>query len=237
MKQVSRRVRLAIFIAALASGAVAVALAAGAIPDASGVIHGCYVSGTGQLRVYDNQSATAKKCASNESPLNWNQQGPAGPAGPAGATGATGATGASGPAGPAGPTGATGPAGVAGMSHVYEAENTYTPGTTTDHQIVGLSDLPAGEYAVEVTLRVTNSGGSAYCGIYSYGSALEDTEVSTGHPVRIDQGQAATLVGVISSTGSGVAIEARCVGTSIVLSGETSEVSGTVLATAVNAVN
>ena len=237
MKRLSHHARLAIFAAVATIAAVAVAVATGAIPDSAGVIHGCYVSGTGQLRVYDTAVAGAKKCASNETALTWNQQGPQGPQGPTGQAGPQGPTGASGPAGPAGDTGATGPAGPSGVSHVYEAENTYTPGTSTDHQIVGLSDLPAGEYAVEVTLHVKNSGGTAYCGIYNYGFALEDTEVFTGHPVSVDQGQAATLVGVISSTGSGVAIEARCLGTSSVLSGETSEVDGTVLATAVDAVN
>jgi hypothetical protein len=83
----------------------ALILAAGlAIPDAGGVIHGCYDK-SGALRVID--SATAS-CSTKETALNWNQTGPQGPAGPIGATGPAGATGAQGPAGPQGPPGVSG---------------------------------------------------------------------------------------------------------------------------------
>src|SRR6478752_7192438 len=145
MKQVSRRARLAILAAALVTAAAVVAVATGAIPDANGVIHGCYLTGTGQLRVYDSASSTIKKCASNEVALNWNQTGPPGPAG---------APGAAGPSGPSGPSGPKGDPGASGISHAYEAENTYTVNSNSYHQIVGLSDLPAGEYTVEVTLEI-----------------------------------------------------------------------------------
>src|SRR5262245_38049663 len=110
--------RTAIF---LTVGAVAFAIASGvyaAIPDSSGVIHGCYGKSGGQLRVIDSAKSTA--CAKTELALNWNQTGPQGPQGPMGAQGLAGAqgpkgeTGARGAAGPTGAAGATGPSGEVG---------------------------------------------------------------------------------------------------------------------------
>lgn len=100
------------------------------IPDASGVIHGCYNTSlahgnpTGALRVIDT-AKTNGNCASWETPLNWNQRGvtgatgatgPTGLAGPTGPKGTTGATGTTGSTGPTGPTGATGPTGPSGSA-------------------------------------------------------------------------------------------------------------------------
>jgi hypothetical protein len=49
-----------------------------AIPDSSGVIHGCYAPNNGyRLRVVDSEAG--KKCPSGTVPLNWNQTGPPGP--------------------------------------------------------------------------------------------------------------------------------------------------------------
>jgi len=65
----------------IAAFAVACAIAHAAIPEPSGVIHGCYVKTNGSLRVIDPSSA---KCSPNEIPIAWNQAGQEGPAGPAG---------------------------------------------------------------------------------------------------------------------------------------------------------
>src|ERR1700726_4683440 len=88
------------------------------IPDASGVIHGCYNTSNahgvpnGVLRVIDTAKVNGV-CASWEAPLNWNQKGVTGakgptgsrgPTGPKGATGLKGATGAKGATGTKGPT-------------------------------------------------------------------------------------------------------------------------------------
>src|SRR5947199_2431277 len=59
--------------AAIGVGIVAVVLAAGglaaaAIPDSSGVIHGCYAKSDGALRV-----VKGSKCATGEKRLSWNQ--------------------------------------------------------------------------------------------------------------------------------------------------------------------
>jgi hypothetical protein len=57
----------------LTAGGVAYAT----IPDAGGVIHGCYKNSNGALRVIDTD--TGAHCSGAESALDWNQSGP-GPA-------------------------------------------------------------------------------------------------------------------------------------------------------------
>ena len=51
------------------------------IPDANGIIHGCYKKTSGQVRVIDGETSF---CDSNELPLQWNQTGPQGQTGPPG---------------------------------------------------------------------------------------------------------------------------------------------------------
>jgi hypothetical protein len=51
-------------------------IASGAIPDSDGVIHACYKNVSGQLRVID---PAVSECGNGETPLSWNQEGPAGP--------------------------------------------------------------------------------------------------------------------------------------------------------------
>jgi hypothetical protein len=69
-------------------GAIVGALAVGGIawadiPD-SGVIHGCYKTVGGSLRVVD--ASRGEECKSGEKSLPWNQTGPTGPSGAAGPT-------------------------------------------------------------------------------------------------------------------------------------------------------
>ena len=77
-------------IGAVALFAVAGGIAYAAIPDAAGVIHGCYRTSTddqkGQLRVVDS----ATSCRNNELPIQWNATGAQGVPGPAGEDGADG---------------------------------------------------------------------------------------------------------------------------------------------------
>jgi hypothetical protein len=78
---VSGRVRLTALVAVvvgLAAGGIAYA----SIPDANGVIHGCYQKVNGQLRVIDTDKGG--KCLASEAALNWNQTGARGPTGPSG---------------------------------------------------------------------------------------------------------------------------------------------------------
>lgn len=57
------------------------------IPDSGGVIHGCYKTASGVLRLTDN---TSKKCGPKEAAISWNQQGLQGPQGPQGFQGPPG---------------------------------------------------------------------------------------------------------------------------------------------------
>jgi hypothetical protein len=95
MKRLGRRGVAAAFVVVVAVALGGIAYAS--IPDANGVIHGCYRKTTGELIVIDSGG---KGCEEGWKPLNWSQTGPTGLTGPTGPTGATGAT------GPTGPTGA-----------------------------------------------------------------------------------------------------------------------------------
>ena len=55
-----------------------VVLTKATIPDAKGVIHGCYSKSGGSIRVIDDSVTT---CNANETSLSWNMTGPIGPIG------------------------------------------------------------------------------------------------------------------------------------------------------------
>jgi hypothetical protein len=107
-----RRVGLIVSGVVLAFGAGGIANAT--IPDSSGVIHGCYLTNNGQLRVIDTQLGDT--CRPSETALDWNHTGPQGPQGPPGPQGPKGDTGATGPQGPQGPPGPQGPKGDTGAT-------------------------------------------------------------------------------------------------------------------------
>jgi hypothetical protein len=136
--------RIAVFTVVLITAALAATVAFGQIPDSDGVIHACYHTGNGGIRVVNDDT----ECSSGESPLDWYQvgatggQGPQGPAGPAGADGpqgpqgqqglpgADGADGAQGPQGPPGADGADGaqgPQGPAGVDGANGADGAPGP--------------------------------------------------------------------------------------------------------------
>ncbi len=122
-----RRGVIALGIAAGVAGASTVAVLA-TIPDAGGVIHGCYQKNVGNLRVIDTSTDT---CRPSEVAINWNQTGVQGPQGPQGVPGVQGAQ---------GPQGAQG---QSGLSHAY-----YTRGGK-------LTGLPNGEYVISASVHVT----------------------------------------------------------------------------------
>jgi hypothetical protein len=104
-----------IAVTTIAALGLAGGVAYATIPDGGGVIHTCYLKSGGALRVVDSP---ASGCKSNESPLDWNANGPTGPTGATGAAGATGAT------GPTGATGATGATGLgANLTSVYSVDS------------------------------------------------------------------------------------------------------------------
>lgn len=88
-------------------------VSASSIPDANGVIHGCY-SGKGALSVID--TATTANCPAGETGLNWDLQGPTGSEGPTGPGGTTGNAGPQGSPGASGPNGPQGRPGVTNYS-------------------------------------------------------------------------------------------------------------------------
>src|SRR5581483_2006916 len=75
--------RALISVAAVVAVLAASGIAYATIPDANGVIHGCYATKDGSLRVVDTGSGGACD-AKKEKPLDWNRSGPTGPAGPTG---------------------------------------------------------------------------------------------------------------------------------------------------------
>lgn len=93
---------------AVAAAIVVAAVLAGAthagVPDATGVIHGCFKTQSGQLRVSDPDDGVPVACDSDsETALQWNLSGPQGQTGPEGDKGPAG------DAGPAGLPGTLGP--------------------------------------------------------------------------------------------------------------------------------
>jgi hypothetical protein len=97
-----RRLLIAMSVVVVLGAAVA-GVAIASIPDSGGVIHGCYTTLGGGLRVIDTD--LGQKCKSKETALTWSQTGPQGLAGPAGPQGDAGAQGPVGPPGPEGPPG------------------------------------------------------------------------------------------------------------------------------------
>src|SRR5258708_7931431 len=79
------------------------------IPDSAGVIHACFKTNSGQLRVIDSPT---QQCRKGETAISWNQAGVPGPQGPQGIQGPKGDTGAT---GAQGVPGIQGPAGVSGL--------------------------------------------------------------------------------------------------------------------------
>jgi hypothetical protein len=119
----SRRAHIAAGVASTLALGAGVAFAA--IPGPDGVIHACYKSNTGALRVVD----TANQCSGNEVALAWNQKGEKGdqgPPGPPGPPGAKGDKGDAGPPGPPGPPGLPGPDALAGRLFVTSPFTTPT---------------------------------------------------------------------------------------------------------------
>jgi hypothetical protein len=99
----------ALVVAGAASGAAV--WSTSGIPDANGVIHGCYQKNSGDVRVIDSSS---QRCRSSEIALEWSQQGPRGPQGTQGIPGTPGAKGDPGAPGAPGAKGDPGAPGAPG---------------------------------------------------------------------------------------------------------------------------
>jgi hypothetical protein len=127
-------------LAAITIVVVATGVALASIPDANGMIHGCYDTKHGNLRVIDMEAG--QTCDPNETLLSWNQTGPQGPAGPPGPQG---------PQGPQGPAGEPG-----GEAFSVEADGSVTIPTTIGGTVILQRDVPAGKYVVTGNVVVSN---------------------------------------------------------------------------------
>jgi hypothetical protein len=94
--------------------ALMIGVAYATIPDASGVIHGCYARSGGTLRVIDS---SVTNCKSGETALDWSVRGPHGAQGPPGPQGLQGVQ------GPQGPQGVPGPPGLSGVQLVFASSD------------------------------------------------------------------------------------------------------------------
>src|SRR5688572_25965003 len=94
----SRRLQR-IFVLSAPAVLVLGVIAYASIPDSNGVIHGCFKTSNGSLRVIDSPAVQCDP--RNETAISWSQTGPQGSPGEVG------------PAGPQGPIGPQGPAGSA----------------------------------------------------------------------------------------------------------------------------
>jgi hypothetical protein len=125
------------------------------IPDSGGVIHGCYQTARGALRVIDTtQGAT---CTAGETALDWNRTGPQGVQGPKGDTGPQGLQGPHGDTGPQGPQGSPGAPATAYWA-VMNADGTLkaSSGVNTSPNITGKFTNITGEYQVAFNRDVSN---------------------------------------------------------------------------------
>jgi type VI secretion system secreted protein Hcp len=145
----NRTLKIALPTAAalIAGGAVAL----GAIPSSDGTIHACYATGgspTGALRIVDE----GVQCASGETAITWNQQGPAGPPGPTGDTGPSADSGSSG----GGDTGSSVPE-AGGPSAEIFLKLDGIPGESTDDKHKGEIDVEA--FTFNAKRAAANGGG------------------------------------------------------------------------------
>jgi len=122
-----KRTTAAGLVAMLVIGA---GVAYASIPDQSEIIHGCYKTIDGKLRVID--TGAGDSCGPSETAIDWNQKGPQGPTGPQGPQGVPGPTGPQGPQGLQGIQGIQGPQGLAasGAAMIGGSADNYGFGTT-----------------------------------------------------------------------------------------------------------
>ena len=175
--------RLGLGIAVGVGAVIAAGIVSATIPDATGVIHGCYTKSTGTIRVIDD---AVTKCKQGETALNWNVQGPIGPVGPTGPKGDRGDQGIPGPAGAAGPAGPDGAPGPGGVTDAYIGG---TPASNPNLFVGIISDnaeyetakvvVPAGNYVFlgKGTLRNADHFTIAICRLRADAAELDRVTV------------------------------------------------------------
>jgi hypothetical protein len=160
---------IGLVVAVVAAGELGFA----SVPDSSGLIHGCYHSGSGglfgggergELRVID--IAKGQKCNNDETAITWNQKGQKGDKGDTGATGPAGATGAQGPAGARGASGTAGKDGAPGAPGAPGAQGPAGPAGAGLSSLDALGGLPchlgdAGQGLTVVSFGSPSANGTA----------------------------------------------------------------------------
>ena len=150
--------RLSPIVIGLAAGGIAYA----SIPETNGVVHGCYKTLGGALRVIDTGKKQA--CVRGELALSWNQTGPKGTTGTNGPTGAKG---------PTGTTGATGP------SDAWMAQGSTPLSSTGYTTVASLIVADDGNYRSLCLVLRTGQSASTICKLLVAGNELGATTVST----------------------------------------------------------
>lgn len=185
------RRRTAALSVALLAVAATVGTAAASIPDAGGMIHGCYIERTGQLRVIDTASPT---CRSGEAALSWSQRGPQGLPGPPGQRGPEGPEGPTGPQGEEGEKGDRGEPGTPGVSAAILRHGPDRVGILSDlrpYTVVD-ADLPAGKYALTAAGRTIfpepddDEFGSFSCQFVAPGRTFHPSTAGDGSTTLVD---------------------------------------------------
>lgn len=172
MTRFRRQGRATKLVVALAVGGALFGIASAvqaSIPDAGGVIHGCYKTGAGDLRVIDSAGTT---CKNNETALNWSQTGPRGATGPQGPAGLQGPAGPQGPPGPQGQPGADGSARDVGAVLASATPSFYSQGlkgwvSVTHASLPGsfcLTPDPSATFGNSVLLLSLGSPGATFSG-------------------------------------------------------------------------
>jgi len=221
MSSVARAACLATFSGLLA---IIPGLGRATIPDAAGIIHGCYNATNGSQRIIDT---SLQSCKTNEVPIQWNQTGPPGPVGAQGPQGTQGPPGPQGPQGspgPQGPQGSPGPQGPPGIpgSDSSDVYSTTGPGVTLRilSKEVATLDVPAGQYWIMFTSSVTNTSTNDIvnpteligCGIVGV-SALSLVRLG------LDANQAVMTVQAVANFSAPTTITVTCAGSTILFSG------------------
>ena len=174
--------RGSVAVIALLGVAATVGVGYAAIPSADGIIHSCYTTQSGQLRVIDAEAGA--KCTKNEKALDFNQRGPKGD---------PGAQGEPGPQGDPGPTGAT--MGYFASRPERRPREGMPPLTL---------EVPAGRYAISARVRVHGDSGQVVpCGL----STGDEIPIQLG----ADGAGVATLMDT-ATFDSATTIELRCDG-------------------------
>jgi hypothetical protein len=193
----SGRVRVAVLVVVVL-GLTAGGIAYASIPDASGVIHGCYLTKNGSLRVIQSPGGA---CVSGETALNWSQTGPKGATGARGTAGTNGTNGATGPTGPMGPSGS----GAALWANVSKDGTVWA-----QHGVLTTNALGAGltgQYLVQFNRDVSHcswiASRSVSQGVSDYNPNIEVTAFGLGSFYPPPANQDLVEVETLNNTGGG----------------------------------